>query len=330
MALVTAGLVLPSVASAEERQGGWRGQAQAQGNGGERGGGWRGQSDGASRRSESQGNAGAWRGRAQGNGDNGAAWAQARREAVQNAQAERSVQAQAQAQARTQRDWRGAQATDQGANRPDRGRGDGNWQRGNSGAAPTGTPGRWSNDNRGDNARNRDNQRDNDNRWRDNDNRWRDRDRDGRNDRDRDRDRWRDNDNRSQTRWRGNDNRWHSNDGWRDRDNRWGNNDRRNWDRDNWRRDNRYDWRSYRDRNRSHYRMGRYYSPYNNWSYRRLSIGFSLGAMFYSDRYWIDDPWSYRLPPAYGPYRWVRYYDDALLVDTYSGEVVDVIYDIFW
>ncbi|MFD2578953.1 RcnB family protein [Novosphingobium colocasiae] len=215
-------------------------------------------------------------------------------------------------------------------NRPDRGRGDGNW-RGNSGAAPTGTPGRWSNDNRGDNnARDRDNQRDNDNRWRDNDNRWRDRDRDGRNDRDRDRDRWRDNDNRSQTRWRGNDNRWHSNDGWRDRDNRWGNNDRRNWDRDNWRRDNRYDWRSYRDRNRSHYRMGRYYSPYNNWSYRRLSIGFSLGAMFYSDRYWINDPWSYRLPPAYGPYRWVRYYDDALLVDTYTGEVVDVIYDIFW
>ena len=31
-----------------------------------------------------------------------------------------------------------------------------------------------------------------------------------------------------------------------------------------------------------------------------------------------------------GPYRWVRYYDDALLVDIYSGEVVDVIYDFFW
>ena len=32
----------------------------------------------------------------------------------------------------------------------------------------------------------------------------------------------------------------------------------------------------------------------------------------------------------YGPYRWVRYYDDVLLVDVYSGEVVDVIYDFFW
>ena len=38
----------------------------------------------------------------------------------------------------------------------------------------------------------------------------------------------------------------------------------------------------------------------------------------------------YRLPPAYGGTRWIRYYNDALLVDTYSGEVIDVIYDIFW
>ena len=50
----------------------------------------------------------------------------------------------------------------------------------------------------------------------------------------------------------------------------------------------------------------------------------------YGNRYWINDPWQYRLPEAYGPYRWVRYYDDALLVDIYSGEVVDVMYDFFW
>jgi hypothetical protein len=36
------------------------------------------------------------------------------------------------------------------------------------------------------------------------------------------------------------------------------------------------------------------------------------------------------LPPAYGPYRWVRYYNDALLVDIYTGRVVDTVYDIFW
>ncbi|QDK32389.1 hypothetical protein DM450_06240 [Sphingomonas sp. IC081] len=55
-----------------------------------------------------------------------------------------------------------------------------------------------------------------------------------------------------------------------------------------------------------------------------------MSSMFYGSSYWLDDPWMYRLPPVYGPYRWVRYYDDVLLVDTYTGEVVDVIYDFFW
>ena len=61
-----------------------------------------------------------------------------------------------------------------------------------------------------------------------------------------------------------------------------------------------------------------------------MNIGFRLGNLFYGNRYWINDPWQYRLPEVYGPYRWVRYYDDVLLVNTYSGEVVDVIYDFFW
>ena len=103
----------------------------------------------------------------------------------------------------------------------------------------------------------------------------------------------------------------------------------RNWNR-GWRNDNRYNWYSYRNHNRNHYRLGRYHSPYNNWSYRRLSVGFFLDDLFYSNRYWIDDPYSYRLPDAYGPYRWVRYYDDALLVNIYTGEVVDVINGLFW
>ena len=111
---------------------------------------------------------------------------------------------------------------------------------------------------------------------------------------------------------------------YRDRDR-----DHRSWNHD-WRRDNRYNWYSYRNANRNLYRIGRYYSPYSNYRYSRLSIGFRLGSLFYGSRYWINDPWQYRLPEAYGPYRWVRYYDDALLVDTYTGEVVDVIYDFFW
>ena len=111
---------------------------------------------------------------------------------------------------------------------------------------------------------------------------------------------------------------------YRDRDR-----DHRKWNND-WRRDNRYNWYSYRNANRNIFRLGRYYSPYSNYRYSRLSIGFRLGSLFYGSRYWINDPWQYRLPEAYGPYRWVRYYDDALLVDIYTGEVVDVIYDFFW
>ena len=126
------------------------------------------------------------------------------------------------------------------------------------------------------------------------------------------------------------DRRWDRNNNNRvDRRYRDGRGDSRNWNRQ-WRSDRRYDWRSYRDHNRGYYRMPRYYNPYRGRSYTRFSIGFSLGSLFYGQRYWINDPWYYRLPPAYGDYRWIRYYDDALLVDIYSGRVVDVIYDFFW
>lgn len=118
------------------------------------------------------------------------------------------------------------------------------------------------------------------------------------------------------------------------RDRSWNNGSRnhgdyRQWDH-RWRDNNRYNWRDWRNSHRNTFNLGRYYSPYRNYSYHRLSIGFFLDSLFYSNNYWINDPYQYRLPEAYGPYRWVRYYDDALLVDIYSGEVVDVMYDFFW
>jgi len=96
-----------------------------------------------------------------------------------------------------------------------------------------------------------------------------------------------------------------------------------------WRRDPRYDWQRYRSHNRSIFRVGNYYDPFG-WGYRRLSIGFTLYSGYYQSNYWLDDPWQYRLPPVYGPYRWVRYYDDAVLVNIYTGQVVDVISGFFW
>ncbi len=106
--------------------------------------------------------------------------------------------------------------------------------------------------------------------------------------------------------------------------------DNRNWNR-SWRGDRRYNWNQYRATNRHVYRLPRYYAPRGyNYGYRRFSIGLTIGSMLFAPDYWINDPFYYRLPPAYGPYRWVRYYNDALLVDVRSGYVVDVIHDIFW
>jgi Ni/Co efflux regulator RcnB len=96
-----------------------------------------------------------------------------------------------------------------------------------------------------------------------------------------------------------------------------------------WRTNRDYDWRRHRDSHRSLYRLGYYRDPYGS-RYRRFSIGFSLFPSYYQSNYWLDDPYMYRLPQAYGPYRWVRYYGDALLVNIYTGQVVDVVYDFFW
>jgi hypothetical protein len=96
-----------------------------------------------------------------------------------------------------------------------------------------------------------------------------------------------------------------------------------------WRHNDRYDWRRWRDRHRSTFHIGIYYDPFG-WGYRPYQIGWRLWPSYYSSRYWINDPWQYRLPYAPPGYVWVRYWDDAILVDRWSGEVVDVIHNFFW
>ncbi len=153
---------------------------------------------------------------------------------------------------------------------------------------------------------------------------------DRRDDRRDDRQDWR-NDRRDDRGWtdnRGwNGNNWNQGRRYDDRT-RWAN--QRRWD-NGWRNDRRYDWNSYRNRYGDRYRVGRYYAPRGwDYGYRRFSVGIFLSNMLYANNYWLDDPYSYRLPPAYGSLRWIRYYDDALLVDIRDGYVVDVINDFFW
>jgi hypothetical protein len=141
--------------------------------------------------------------------------------------------------------------------------------------------------------------------------------------------------NRDEGRW--NDRRDDRRDGWRDNrrgDDRggWRRQDRDDYRWDNgWRNDRRYDWRGHRNQYRDHYRRpGHYYAPDRYYRYSRFGIGITIGAGFYHQNYWVNDPDYYRLPPVYGPYRWVRYYDDVLLVDVRNGYVVDAVYDFFW
>ncbi|HKH28081.1 MAG TPA: RcnB family protein [Sphingomicrobium sp.] len=96
-----------------------------------------------------------------------------------------------------------------------------------------------------------------------------------------------------------------------------------------WRHDRRYDWHDWRRRHRSRFHFGIYSDPFG-WDYFRYGIGWRLWPSYYRSSYWLHDPWEYRLPPAYGPYRWIRYHGDALLVNIYTGQVVDVIYGFFW
>jgi len=147
--------------------------------------------------------------------------------------------------------------------------------------------------------------------WRDTQRNWQDNRRDGR---DRRRD-WRNDNDR-----RDNDHRWVDNRDWGRRDN--------DWNRD-WRRDRRYDWQGWRYQNRSRFHLRQYYAP-RGYSYNRWYVGYRLDPWFYASDYWISDPFYYRLPAAYGPYRWVRYFDDVMLIDIRDGRIVDIIYDFFW
>ena len=100
-----------------------------------------------------------------------------------------------------------------------------------------------------------------------------------------------------------------------------------NW-RNHWRSDHRYDWRDHRRRHHSLFHFGFYSDPFG-WSYRRFRSAGGCGRIL-PEQLLAQRPWMYRLPYAPPGYRWIRYYDDALLIDTWDGTVVDVIRDFFW
>jgi Ni/Co efflux regulator RcnB len=145
------------------------------------------------------------------------------------------------------------------------------------------------------------------------------------------------------------DRRWDSGNN-NDRDHHDGRNGRdgENWthDRDHWRdhrgREWRHDYGWYNDFRGNHFffNNGRYfarqrffigyYSAPWGYSSRLWMQGDILPLPYYEGRYFVDDYLRFDLyDPPYGT-RWVRVGYDALLVDTETGEVLDVLHDLFW
>ena len=100
-----------------------------------------------------------------------------------------------------------------------------------------------------------------------------------------------------------------------------------NWNPD-WRNDHRYDWRDRRRHHRSLFHLGLFIDPFG-WGYQPFSIGYRMWPAYYGNQYWID-PAEYGLPYPPPGAEWVRYWNDAILVDMYSGTVIDVIPNFFW
>lgn len=77
------------------------------------------------------------------------------------------------------------------------------------------------------------------------------------------------------------------------------------------------------------YRIRPYVRP-RGWYLYNWTLGEILPSLFWTRSYWIVSYWLYGLPiPPVGCI-WVRYDHDALLIDQRTGEVIEVIYDIFY
>jgi Ni/Co efflux regulator RcnB len=89
----------------------------------------------------------------------------------------------------------------------------------------------------------------------------------------------------------------------------------------------REDWRDYRRAHRDVYRGGRWNAPFR---YRAWNTGSRIDARYYNSRYYINDTYRYRLPRPGWNQRWVRHYNDVLLIDVRSGRVLTVHRGFFW
>lgn len=93
-------------------------------------------------------------------------------------------------------------------------------------------------------------------------------------------------------------------------------------------RDDVQDWRQDRHRGQNRgYRRGHWNAPFG---YSAFNPGHRVQPRYYGQRTYIANPGRYGLNGAYGAQRWVRHYDDALLIDIRTGTVRRVIRGFYW
>jgi Ni/Co efflux regulator RcnB len=85
----------------------------------------------------------------------------------------------------------------------------------------------------------------------------------------------------------------------------------------------------YHGRSFSSFRAAPFYYP-GGWGYRRWGVGQFLPGAFLTQSYFIGNWGAYGLGPPPPGLQWVRYGPDALLVNVYTGQVVDTVYGVFW
>jgi Ni/Co efflux regulator RcnB len=72
------------------------------------------------------------------------------------------------------------------------------------------------------------------------------------------------------------------------------------------------------------------YQRPRGWYSHRWSYGEILPSLFWASDYWLNDFNDYGLPPPPPGTVWVRDGEDALLIDRYSGEIIEVEYSVFY
>lgn len=95
------------------------------------------------------------------------------------------------------------------------------------------------------------------------------------------------------------------------------------------RRELREDWRDYKRAHPKVYKRGAYVGP-RGYRYRPVAVGYRFAPEYRASRYWINDYGIYRLPAPRAHARWIRYGNDAVLIDARTGAAITIYTGFFW